>query len=132
MGMYMLIESCNRVIDVSWFDSLDEARSALASEYESSDAVTEGAICKYRNWAWASAWYYDCSWRITEVPVGDYLGKIFEEFRDKSGWKELDAESAVECFIRYIRERRTTDAQHPDKVHELLTERHALIGGFDL
>ena len=30
----------------------------------------------------------------------------FEEFRDKSGWKGLDAESAVECFIRYVKDRR--------------------------
>ena len=34
------------------------------------------------------------------------IENIFEEFRDKSGWKGLDPESAIECFIRYVRDRR--------------------------
>lgn len=48
----------------------------------------------------------DCHLRLSFDIESTRIENIFEEFRDKSGWKGLDAESAVECFIRYVRDRR--------------------------
>lgn len=31
-----------------------------------------------------------------------YIERRFEEFKGKHGWKELAAEDAVECFVRFV------------------------------
>lgn len=48
----------------------------------------------------------EAAFPVVDAYTVEEIENIFEEFRDKSGWKGLDAESAVECFIKYIRDRR--------------------------
>lgn len=105
MSMYLFLETPNEEYDLRWFDDLDKAKAQmfLGSEFyeEGELEVAEDGMRGFLNTK-----YVDCEWNIVKVPVADHLHNIFEEFRDTSGWRGLSPEAAIECFIRYVRNRR--------------------------
>lgn len=102
MGMYVLADVCNREITLNWFDNQEEAKAVLMSEYESVSGVIDGEISEDGISAWNSARHSDNDWIIDEVPVDTYLRIAFEKYKDASGWRGLDAENAIESFIRFV------------------------------
>lgn len=104
MGMYVLADSCNREISLNWFDSLEEAKSALVDEYESVNRIEDGEISEDGMSAWCTARYSDNDWLIEEIPVADHLRGGLEKFKSTTGWRRLGAENAIKAFIRFIEE----------------------------
>ena len=41
-------------------------------------------------------------WREATSPSVDDLRRVFEEYKGKTGWRGLDAENAIESFIRFV------------------------------
>lgn len=103
MGMYALVEVCNNEeIFVNWFSDLQEAKSALAQEFNSAYKVISGEISDDGMSGCLSARYRDSMWEIVEIPVSTHLCYEFDKFKQMTGWRGLDAENAIESFIRFV------------------------------
>lgn len=101
MSMHVLVDVVEREITIDFFSDVESAKAELSRRFDDAWGVSECDFGADGMSAWASG-KADSDWCIEEVPVDEYLGKIFEEYKGKSGWKGLSAEDAVESFIRFV------------------------------